>query len=436
VSDAARHRRGATLRAPGLELVEHHFEVPLDPARPAGEQLELFAREVRGTEVDEERKPWLVFLQGGPGFEAPRPESRGGWIGRALQSYRVLLLDTRGTGRSTPLEARTLLALRSDRERLAYLRHFRAPQIVADCERVRAALAGPDQPWSVLGQSFGGFCATSYLSTAPSGLREVLITGGLPPLVEGPDPVYARTAAHTAARSAAYHRRFPDDGAVLAQVLQRLERGAVPLPGGDALTAARLQSLGLHLGFRDGPLRVHYLLERAFQGRGAHRDLSLAFLRGVENLGTFDTNPLYALLHEPCYAQGPATRWSAERTVRGAARFDPRVEPLPFTGEMVLRSTFADSTTLAPLLPLAEALAEVDDWEPLYDPAALARNTVPVVAAVYAEDLFVDRDFSLATGEAIAGARVWLTNEFEHCGLRVEGERVLGHLLDLLRGNA
>ncbi len=31
-------------------------------------------------------------------------------------------------------------------------------------------------------------------------------------------------------------------------------------------------------------------------------------------------------------------------------------------------------------------------------------------------------------------ARVWLTNEHEHDGLRAEGERVLGRLLELLRG--
>ena len=41
---------------------------------------------------------------------------------------------------------------------------------------------GADEPWAVLGQSFGGFCATHYLSAAPEGLSAVFITGGLPPL--------------------------------------------------------------------------------------------------------------------------------------------------------------------------------------------------------------------------------------------------------------
>ena len=31
--------------------------------------------------------------------------------------------------------------------------------------------------WSVLGQSFGGFCCATYLSLAPEALTEVLMTG-------------------------------------------------------------------------------------------------------------------------------------------------------------------------------------------------------------------------------------------------------------------
>jgi hypothetical protein len=60
-----------------------------------------------------------------------------------------------------------------------YLTHFRADAIVLDAELIRRDLAG-DAPWSVLGQSFGGFCTVSYLSFAPHGIREAFITGGLP----------------------------------------------------------------------------------------------------------------------------------------------------------------------------------------------------------------------------------------------------------------
>lgn len=41
-----------------------------------------------------------------------------------------------------------------------------------------------------MGQSFGGFCAISYLSFHSEGLKEVFLTGGLAPLVNDPDTVY------------------------------------------------------------------------------------------------------------------------------------------------------------------------------------------------------------------------------------------------------
>src|SRR3954463_7259155 len=90
-------------RLPGLVLTDHELSVPLDHARPDGEQITVFAREV--AEPDGRAKPFLVFFQGGPGFEAPRPTGhpRGpAFLDRALRDYRLLMLDQRGTGRSTP----------------------------------------------------------------------------------------------------------------------------------------------------------------------------------------------------------------------------------------------------------------------------------------------------------------------------------------------
>ena len=58
------------------------------------------------------------------------------------------------------------------------------------------------QPWSVLGQSFGGFCAVTYLSRAPEGLREALITGGLPGLDTCADDVYRATYPLVARKTA------------------------------------------------------------------------------------------------------------------------------------------------------------------------------------------------------------------------------------------
>ena len=55
---------------PGLVLTEHEFRVPLDHAQLQGEQITVFAREVRATAKRDAALPWLVFFQGGPGFGA------------------------------------------------------------------------------------------------------------------------------------------------------------------------------------------------------------------------------------------------------------------------------------------------------------------------------------------------------------------------------
>src|SRR6266545_2113346 len=91
-----------TYRAPGLILTEREHSVPLDHRKADGPRLTVFTREVAAP--DGLDRPYLVFLQGGPGFEAARPTSPPtGWIKRALKDYRVLLLDQRGTGSSTPV---------------------------------------------------------------------------------------------------------------------------------------------------------------------------------------------------------------------------------------------------------------------------------------------------------------------------------------------
>ena len=72
----------------------------------------------------------------------------------------------------------------------------------------------------------------------------------------------------------------------------------------------------------------------------------------------------------------------------------------------------------------------------LYDAERLAANEVPVAAAVYAEDPYVERAFSEETAALIRGTRAWVTNEYEHNGLRADGDRILGRLIDLARGRA
>ncbi len=101
----------------------------------------------------------------------------------------MLLLDQRGTGRSTPVGS--VIPGDTPEAQAEYLTHFRADSIVRDAELIRREL-GVDR-WSVLGQSFGGFTSMTYLSIAPEGLREAFITGGLSPIGRPVDDIYGAT---------------------------------------------------------------------------------------------------------------------------------------------------------------------------------------------------------------------------------------------------
>jgi pimeloyl-ACP methyl ester carboxylesterase len=417
-----------SFRHPGTVLTDRFFAVPLDHQRPDGEQIEVFAREVVAADKAEADLPLLLFLQGGPGFGAPRPEGRESWLDRALNDYRVLLLDQRGTGRSSPANRRTLARLGPEAQ-ADYLTHFRADSIVLDAELIRRELT--DEPWSVLGQSFGGMCTVTYLSFAPHGIREAFITGGLPGLTVTADDVYRQTYRTVAAKNAAHYERYPDDIERTGRVAEYLAEHDVRLPDGAPLSVEAFQSIGSMLGQSAGSHSLHYLLEDSF----ADDELSDAFRYAVMNELSFAASPLYALLHEAAYAQGSATRWSAQRIRAEFGEFDPEAVPLYFTGEMIFPWMIDADPTLRPLREAAGILAERDDWPPLYDPVRLAANEVPVAAAVYYNDMYVDREFSMQTAQAIRGLQAWVTSEYEHDGLRVSDGAVLDRLIGMVRGN-
>jgi len=424
-----------THRIPGLILIGHEFRVPLDYRQPAGEQITIFVREVVTPEHEYIALPYLVYFQGGPGSVAPRPDGNSGWLKRALQDYRVLLLDQRGTGRSTPVTTQTLARLPTPQAQAAYLKHFRADNIVRDAERIRVALLGAQTTWSALGQSYGGFCLTHYLSAAPTGLREVLITGGLPPLDRHADDVYRATYRRVLERNRLYYARYPDDESRVQEIVRYLQDRPVHLPDGARLTPRRFQQLGLALGTSDGFEQIHYLLEEAFVQGAQGRELSYAFLRHFEQAQHFETNPIFAILHESIYCQAAASHWSAERMRAEYPLFDPNPDGrVLFTGEMIYPWMFDEYPQLQPLQAAAEILAADAEWPRLYDLAVLQQNTVPCVAAVYYNDMYVERAYSEETAQTIRGIKLWITNQYEHNALRADGETLLHRLLGMLHG--
>ncbi|MCU1573383.1 MAG: alpha/beta hydrolase [Micrococcaceae bacterium] len=418
----------------GMRLRDHWFSVPLNHAEPAGEKLRLYAREISSAAVGESEAaqlPWLLYLQGGPGGRGNRPTSLSGWLKEAVKSFRVLMLDQRGTGLSTPANRQTLPSRGDAAAQADYLSHFRADAIVADAERIRLELGSA--PWTVYGQSFGGFCALTYLSFAPHGLREVLITGGLAPLSGEPERVYRATFAALEARNHEYFSWYPQDADLLQRLVRHLEAVPEHLPSGERLTPERLQMIGSYLG---GNMRIHalhYLLEDAFVCTPAGDRLSDGFLAQLTDSVSRATNPLYAVLHEAIYCQGRASDWAAWRVLGEQKQFLPTAEQPLLTGEMVYPWYFEQDPSLIPLREVAELLARRTEWPALYDLEQLARNTVPVAAAVYRDDIYVDRELSLETAAAVAKLKVWETAEFHHDGIAQDGEGIFARLLALTR---
>jgi pimeloyl-ACP methyl ester carboxylesterase len=388
----------------------------------------------------------LVYLQGGPGFESPAPSTASsGWIKQALDSeYLVLLLDQRGTGLSAPITCDFLESLGEPADQVKYLKCFRADSIVRDCESIRKALG--ITKWSILGQSFGGFISTSYLCSHPDSLSEVYLTGGIPPKINSPmaaDMVYLSTFEKVIRQNKKFYARFPDAERMSQKVVNFLvqqDECRVVTPCNNYLTPRSFQLLGLGcLGFSGGFEKLFYMMEHAFAADGT--SLSYGFLKSFDEAMSFDTNPLYAILHESIYCQGNvASGWAAHR-VRNREEYRDLFDAVArarenkavyFTGEMVFPWMFEDLAQLRRIRETAELIASDSDWSVLYENVEdLGGNRVPFTAATYFEDMFVSFELAQETIDGIGCSRQWITNDHLHDGIREAGKTVLEKLFNL-----
>jgi pimeloyl-ACP methyl ester carboxylesterase len=416
-----------------MVVTGHRIDVPVDWNEPSGPQISVHAREVVAAEhAGDEGRPAIVWFQGGPGHEVAFPEYRGSWLEQLLTRYRVLLLDQRGTGLSTPLEARSLPF--TDPAALGqYLRNFRQDSIVRDADRFRTTLYGEDTDWYVFGQSFGGFCSLTYLSTLPEHVRGVIITGGFAPVLHETEEICTRLFNHVATRNADYYARFPGDAARVRRIVDHLESNHEIDGQGQRLSARRFLMLGVKIGLQHGAAELHGIIERADNDLEQLHMLSGVIHAHVAGTMSPATNPIYTVLHEAAYSNGPATRWAAERARLADPRFALDAQPVPyFTGEAVFPWMLDELRDLQPLRDVANALAEHDGWPALYDIARLRANTVPVVGTVYWDDEYVERTMALETVSLLGNCRPWITNEYEHGAYRVDPARVAGRLFSML----
>lgn len=314
------------------------------------------------------------------------------------------------------------MADKTPQEQAEYLALFRADAIVEDCEVIRQQLK--IDRWSLLGQSFGGFCTLRYLSAHPDSVKEAMFTGGVPPIGLPVDEVYAATFQRVLDLTERHYRAFPGDRARMRTLADRAAAGNLHLPNGAQVSSDHLRGIGAPLGMTGGSEQIHYLLERDPDELGFGYELAATL--------SFDGHsPLYVLVHEACYADGGVTDWSSAR-VRPDVYLD---DPTLLTGEHVFPFHVTADPLLAPFREAADLLA-ARDWPQLYDRAVLGDLAVPAAAAVYYDDPYVLRELSLATIEQVPTIRPFITNTVLHNGLRLMPEQILGRLIDMVRGRA
>ena len=461
----------------------------------------------------------ILYLQGGPGFAAPSPisgisfASKSSWAGAAFSNgfKRIVLMDQRGTGRSSPITKQTLqyrfpglfaLDLNTDlnvvhrcagselmntlqtihskdamdgvsidlSDAVNYLTNFRADSIVHDAEAVKDALLIPAanaeeearRPWgAVLGQSFGGFCIMTYLSKIENPPKLCLLTGGIAPMLTPTVEVYMSLWERVKQRNFQYYERYPGDIGTVKRIVCALLDRPVQLPSGGNLTARRFLQLGLQfLGSSPSSFAsLHNLIAVAFVGED--QDIfSKHFLKHIDSLQPFDNNPIYFLLHESIYANSKAcspTNWAAHSVYENltktpseyrydlTARLNSNDRPTLFFGEMVFPwmadGDYAELSGVGMKL-LAHALAQKDDWTSLYNSdqmkKAFLEQKTKAAAAVYYDDLYVDFDASIKVtrrGAPLEKCKVFVTNEYQHSGLRDNGAEIFHKLFHMCKGS-
>ncbi len=162
------------------KVIQHSVErrgfhtVPLDYQNPDGATIDLFYRLIpaHGSTPDNRDKPVIVVINGGPGIPASfyRPLDydyttnsmpQGGLdrFQHLLRSYRVLIVDQRGTdGCSAPLDMDDSTL---DPDYVA--RYFSSDSHARDYRAVIDALIPEGDPFFIIAQSYGGMPGMQFL---------------------------------------------------------------------------------------------------------------------------------------------------------------------------------------------------------------------------------------------------------------------------------
>lgn len=229
-----------------------------------GRQIDLSIIVLAALEPDKTPDPFFM-LQGGPG-DAPSFNARfySRVFGDIRKSRDLVLVDLRGTGRSSPLlcpelgqpgpdgifdsDLLSVPAVRACRARLektADLRQYTTEIAVDDLEEVRQALGYG--PINLYGTSYGTVVAQVYMRRHPSSLRAVSMKGIVPPAMAAPEShapageTAWRALVDRCRKDAACHEAYPLVEVEFRELLKRLERNPVmTLSASEQRPAARI----------------------------------------------------------------------------------------------------------------------------------------------------------------------------------------------------
>ena len=178
------------------------FTVAENPQAPLGQTIELFVARIKSLSPAPASDP-LVLIAGGPGSSTVDM-----YLGLArafagvLDERDILLLDQRGTGRSTPLncslemmssiqieptlEDSRAAAINCLQQLEQDTRYYTTSIAVQDLEALR--IAAGYQQLNIYGVSYGTRVAQHFLRRYPESTRTLVIDGVVPPtLALGPD---------------------------------------------------------------------------------------------------------------------------------------------------------------------------------------------------------------------------------------------------------
>ena len=302
----------------------------------------------------------------------------------------------------------------------------------------------------------------TYLSQVAYPPKICLLTGGIAPMLSPVYDVYKSLWRRVKERSLRYYEMYPGDVTVVKKIVQKLLRKSVKLPSGGNLTARRFLQLGLALGGSPSTFaEFHTMLSTSMvDSDGSDSDFTRAFLKYVDSAQSFDDHPLYFWMHESIYGDGPhinsPTNWAAHRAYNELCKMDDSYDfsytsslmdsdskPTLFFGEMVFPWMPEDFEEVGGvgLRAVANSLAAKSDWKNLYDAESMRRvlsdGSCKAAAAVYHDDMYVDFDACMkvtSRGGPLERCKVWVTNEYQHSGLRDDGSHIFSKLHAMAKG--